>query len=373
MQVVDPSAYTPPYDRSLCAALAAAGADVELITSRFPYGPVPPAEGYRASESFYRRALGRPRGEGARRAAKLAEHVPGMLGARRAAARADVVHYQWLPLEPLDPLLLPRSVPRAFTAHKVSRRGSGPLQRATSRRLLSAMDAVVVHSEENARRLHTDLGVDRGRLHVIPHGAFDYLTRLSEERPLPEELAAVEQPVVLYFGTLRPHKGLEGLIDAFAGVDGAELWIVGMPDMPLEPLRERAARASRRIRFVPRYVTDAEIPAYMRRADLIVLPHRVVDESGPLYCGLAFGRPLLLSATGGFVEVAERHHAARLFPPGDVLALRAALAELLGDAEGRAELARAAAAAAAGPYSWSTIAERTLEVYRGLLEARSPR
>ena len=46
VQLVDPSAFTPPYDRSLAAALARAGVDVELVTSRFLYGPVPAPDGY---------------------------------------------------------------------------------------------------------------------------------------------------------------------------------------------------------------------------------------------------------------------------------------------------------------------------------------
>jgi len=46
VQVLDPSAFGPPYDHALSAALARCGADVELVTSRFAYGPVPPAEGY---------------------------------------------------------------------------------------------------------------------------------------------------------------------------------------------------------------------------------------------------------------------------------------------------------------------------------------
>ena len=49
VQIVDPPAYTPPYDRALCAALARSGAEVELVTSRFAYGPVPPPEGYRVT------------------------------------------------------------------------------------------------------------------------------------------------------------------------------------------------------------------------------------------------------------------------------------------------------------------------------------
>ena len=78
VDVVDPSAFTPPYDHSLCGALAQAGVDVELVTSRFAYGPVPEAAGYRRREQFYRWAPGAP-GSRLRFAAKLAQHVPDML------------------------------------------------------------------------------------------------------------------------------------------------------------------------------------------------------------------------------------------------------------------------------------------------------
>lgn len=365
VQIVDPSAYTPPYDHSLSAALAAAGADVELVTSRFLYGPAPAADGYRVTLSFYRRAARPDRGARSRRAAKLVEHVPSMLAARRAAQAADVVHYQWLPIEALDAALLARGRPRVFTAHKVLRRG-GPLQLAASRRLMRRMDAIVALSGSGARVLRSELGAAGPRVEVIPHGAFDYLTRLPEERPLPAELEEVHAPVVLFFGGVRPHKGVDVLIEAFRAIEGAELWIVGMPSVPLAPLRALAEASRSPVRFVAHYVTDAEIPAFMRRADVLVLPHRVVDESGPLYCGLAFGKPMLLSGVGGFAEVAEQHGAARLFPPGDARALRASLAELLADAGARRELAAAAAGAAAGPYSWRSIAERTLELYRAL-------
>ena len=58
---VDPSAYTPPYDRSLSEALARAGLDVTLATSRFDFGEVPPAHGYTVDDrAFYRWLPGRP-------------------------------------------------------------------------------------------------------------------------------------------------------------------------------------------------------------------------------------------------------------------------------------------------------------------------
>lgn len=369
VQIVDPSAYTPPYDHSLCAALARAGADVELVTSRFLYGPAPPTDGYRVTEAFYRGASRRGLGARARVALKLAEHVPDMLRYRRLARRADVVHYQWLPVQPLDVHLLPPARPRVLTAHDVLPREPRRGQLAATRRLLRRMDAVVVHSEHGARRLRAEPGVEAGRVHVIPHGAFDYLTRLPEERPLPAELAATEGPVILCFGLIRPYKGVDVLLEAFASVEGAELWVVGMPRMGLEPLRELARGGPGTVRFVPRFVADPEIPAFFRRADLVVLPYREIDQSGVLYTALAFGKPLVLTSVGGFVEVGEGHGAARLVPPGDPEALAAALRELLADPGARERLAASAARAAAGPYSWDAVAERTLALYRDLLAA----
>src|SRR5690349_20590352 len=101
VHVVDPSAYSPPYDHALCAALARRGADVELITSAFAYGQAPPPDGYGLRELFYRHAIGPARSR-LRQASKLAEHVPNMLRYRRIARAADVVHFQWLPVQHLD-------------------------------------------------------------------------------------------------------------------------------------------------------------------------------------------------------------------------------------------------------------------------------
>jgi len=364
VQLVDPSAFTPPYDRALAAALAAGGAEVELLTSHFLYGPVPEPRGYAVRECFYRRTAARGLDAPGRRAFKVAEHLPDMLRLRRRLD-ADVVHYQWLSVPALDAHLLPPRRPRVMTAHYVLPPAASRRQIATVRRTFGAMDAVIAHSEHGARSLRERVGLDPGRVHVIPHGALDYLTKLPEEKPLPTELEGAEGPVILFFGLLRPYKGLEVLLDAFARVEGAELWIVGNPRMEVEPLRHAAASASGRVRFVTRFVDDAEIPAIFRGADLVALPYLDAEHSGVLYTGLAFGKPLLLSEVGGFSEVAATG-AARLVPPGDAAALAATLSELVADPSARDRLAAAARAAAAGPYSWDAIAAQTLDVYRDL-------
>jgi glycosyltransferase involved in cell wall biosynthesis len=363
VQVVDPSAYTPPYDHALSAALARAGADVELVTSAFAYGAVPAVDGYALRELFYRHARGAP-GSPARRAAKLIEHVPDMLRYRRAARPADVVHFQWLAVPWLDPWLLPRR-PLVLTAHDLLPREPRLGQARAQRRCYAAADALVVHSDYGRRQLIEATGLEPSKVRVIRHGAFEHLTRLPHEQALSDELGQVSGPVVLFFGLLRPYKGIEVLLDAWRGVHDAELWIVGRPRMPLDPLR---VRASAGVRLIPRFVADVEIPAYFRRADIVVLPYSRTerfDFSGVLATALAFGKPIVLTDVGGFSEVAETG-AALLVPPDDPDALHEALVGLIEDPEARERLATAAAAAAAGPYSWDEAARNTLALYREL-------
>ncbi len=233
IHVVDPSAYTPPYDHALCRALGNAGADVELYTSRFAYGDVPPADGYVRREWFYRlghRGSVAGRRSRARLALKLIEHVPDMVRYRRAAIGADVVHFQWLTVQPLDVHLLPwrRWTPLGvrpklvLTAHDVMPREPRTGQLRAQRRLYEHFDAIIVHSEHGRARLVGELGVDPELVHVIPHGAFMYLAEGPIGSPPPHEAVG---PVVLCFGLIRPYKGIDVLLEAWRGVDSEGIGI----------------------------------------------------------------------------------------------------------------------------------------------------
>ena len=340
VQLVDPSAFTPPYDRALAAALARAGAEVELLTSRFLYGAVPPAEGYRVEERFYRRSAARGLDAPARLAFKAAEHVPDMLRFRRDAA-ADVVHYQWLTVPSLDVHLLPQRRPRVMTAHYIlpprpSRRQAAPPAASSTGWTPSSPTPSTAPPGCATRSASTGQGPRHPPRRLrLPHP------------PARREAAAARAGGSRGPGDplLRPAPPLQGDREparAFRQVEGAELWIVGNPRMDVAPLRAPPLTGAA-VRFVTRFVDDAEIPAIFRRADLLVLPYLDAEHSGVLYTGLAFGKPMVLSAVGGFPEVAATG-AGGLVPPGDAEALAAALAELVDDEAARAELAAAARA-----------------------------
>jgi glycosyltransferase involved in cell wall biosynthesis len=168
---------------------------------------------------------------------------------------------------------------------------------------------------------------------------------------------------VLCFGLLRPYKGVDVLLEAWRGITGAELWVVGAPRMDTAPLH---AAAPPGVRFVERFVSEGEAAALMRRAELAVLPYREIDQSGVLFTALGFGVPLVLTAVGGFPEIAGAG-AATLVPPGDPAALHEALRTLLADPDERARLATAAQRLAADKHDWAAIARAHLELYAALL------
>src|ERR671926_279034 len=148
--VADPPAFTPTYDHELAAALARAGADVELVTSRFRFGDAPAAVGYRRSEVFYPLSGRLFRRSPLRIPVKLLEHPLGL--AQLRGRGADVVHVEWLAAPPLDDRLLRLRAPAVFTAHDLLPRRTAS-RRALWRRLLGRFERVVVHSERGRARL----------------------------------------------------------------------------------------------------------------------------------------------------------------------------------------------------------------------------
>ncbi len=359
VDLVDPPAYSLPYDHALAVALAGLGVDVRLVTSRFAYGSAPAPEGYVREELFYRHAVGAA-GSRLRALSKRVEHPFDVLRYSRAAGRrAEVRHFQWLTVPRLDLRTLPRG-PNVLTIHEPLKRDRRPFPASAFR----AVEAIVVHTDDARQRVIADHGLESDRVHVIRHGVLTGDPARADGQ-LPPELPQTDLPVVLCFGLIRPYKGVETLLRSWRGIADAELWIVGRPMIDLASLRREAPP---NVRILGRFVTPAEEAALFARADLVVLPYRRSERfgfSGVLATALGCGKAIVLSEVSGLDEVAAIG-AARGVAPGDVDALHAALADLLADASERDRLAVAAAEAAATVYSWDAAARATLSLYRGL-------
>ncbi len=350
MRVVlaDPAAFTPQYDHELAAALARAGAEVELVTSRFRFGDAPAAAGYLRTDVFYpvtSRLFGRSR---LRLPFKVLEHPFGM--AWLAAVPRDVLHVQWLAAPPMDDGLFRPRGPAVFTAHDLLPRRTARRERLW-RRLLGRFDRIVVHSRRGAEILE-GLGVQHERVRVIPHPVFPS----DPER-------ADDGRTLLCLGVIRPYKGLADAVEVVKRLDGARLLVVGDPLEPVEPY-QFAARdlAEWRLGYLP----ERELDRALGEATVALFPYRAeLDQSGALLRALGAGVPAVVYDVGGLADPVRAYGAGRVVPAGDVEALRAAAGELLGDREAL-EQARAGAQRAREALTWDAAAAAHLELYREL-------
>jgi glycosyltransferase involved in cell wall biosynthesis len=345
--LVDPPAYTPPYDRALAAALAHAGLDVELITSRFRHGPVAKPDGYRVRELFYGVSSRLPDSR-ARLAVKGIEHVVGL--GRLALLRPDVVHLQWADIPQLDAWLLRTRAPLVFTAHDL-------LPRRTAhriglwRRLFDRFERVVVHSESGRAALEA-FGVAEAKLRVIPHPVF----RAPVER-------RGDGRTALALGLIRPYKGLDDSIEAVRRVEGARLLVAGDAR---EPLDEYRAAAGPTAEWRLGWLGPSELADALAVSTVALFPYRPeIDQSGALLQALGAGVPAIVYDVGGLTEPIRTFGAGRVVTAGDVDGLAAALRELLDD-PGALAAARAGAERARAELTWEAAARAHLSLYREL-------
>jgi glycosyltransferase involved in cell wall biosynthesis len=347
MRVVlaDPPAFTPQYDHALAAALARAGADVELVTSRFRFGDAPAPSGYERSEPFYPLSSRLFRRSPLRIPVKAVEHTPGMLGLLRR--KPHVLHLQWLAAPELDRYLLRPRVPAVFTAHDLLPRRTAA-KRSLWRTLLERFDRVVVHSDAG-RAVLAELGVEAT---VIPHPVF------PTDPPRTDD-----GHTLLSLGTIRPYKGLADAIAATKLVDGARLLVAGDPLEPLNGYRTQAGSVAEwRLGYLP----QAELERSLGDATVALFPYRPeLDQSGALLQALGAGVPAVAYDVGGIAEPIRRFGAGRVVEAGDVEALAAAVRELLDDSDALAE-ARAGARRAREALTWDAAAAAHLALYEEL-------
>jgi glycosyltransferase involved in cell wall biosynthesis len=338
--LADPPAYTPYYDHELAEALAREGAEVEVVTSRFRFADLPAAIGYRRTELFYPLSGRLFRRSRLRLPMKVLEHPFGML--RLRSRPADVVHVQWLSVPQLDARLLRLRAPSVFTAHDLLPRRTAS-KRELWQRILRKFDRVVVHSERGRETLR-ELGVD-ARVIPLPISRSD-VVRADDGRTL------------LFFGVIRPYKGLEDALEVVRRIDDARLLVAGDPAQPIA--REGSERVEWRLGYLP----EREVDRALGEGTVALFPYRPeLDQSAALATALGAGVPAICYDVGGIAEPVKRFGAGRAVVAGDVDALTAAARELLDDPVAL-QSAREGARRAAETLTWDASARAHLDVYR---------
>lgn len=377
--LIDPSLFTLPYDRELALGLGRIGHHVTLHTRRLRADEQ--AGGVRLTTRFYPLATRRALPRLPRLALKGVEHAFGMAALVSALRRErpDVIHFQWLPVPLLDRCFLPglrRIAPIVLTVHDSTPFNGDPasmLQRLKLQRSYGAFDALIVHTEGFRAQLIAE-GIAPERVTQIPHGLLAGL--------LPDAGAAatemrVDPLTFLLFGHIKPYKGVDVLIEAFALLPPAlraraRLHVVGRPYMDVAPLLELARQRgiAAQLSFEPRFVPEAQIPALFGPGTVAVFPYREIEASGAFTIAVAHGRPILATRIGAFAEQLQDGVHGALVPIDDPAALSVAMERLIADRDFAARCATHVRALGLAVPDWAEIGRRTAQVYAATVARR---
>lgn len=260
--------------------------------------------------------------------------IPSMLRALRFLGRhrPEAVLFQWWTGAVLHSYLLLALAARLQGAriiievHEIQDTGEAKMVQARSyvrrfgRRLMSMANGYVVHSEFDRVALGRTFGVGQRPVRVVRHGPFSHYA-VAESAPLRE----VREDVcnILFFGTIRPYKGLEDLVRAFESLvsEGERCWLTVVGETwedwnrPIEMIESSEHRD--RITLVNHYVSDAEASRWFAGADVVSLPYRRSSASGPLHLTMGAGLPVVVTDVGGLREATRGYGGAVLVSAAD--------------------------------------------------------
>lgn len=379
--IMDMLCMTPFYDRYLIEALSKKDPAIALGSISFHLDP-----GY-----FKRYGIKRLRivdlvaklrinNKPLRQALKLAEYVINLasLSAAMIFKRPGIIHVHWIPLITRTSLELwflkltqLLGVKIVYTVHNVLPHDTGFSYRDKFRNVYHTMDALICHTAQAKDELMRDFGISAEKIWVIPHGPLCHDVIMPSREDAREALRyRNDQTVFLIFGTIRPYKGIEILLDAWQRVickcKDALLVIAGTGDpayiqVIISKIAALALSDSVHQNF--KFIPDNELPVYIQAADVLVYPYKDVTQSGALLTGMAFGKPIVASALGAFKETLRNGKAGILVEPDNVKELANALIMLIKSPQERARLGAAALEELNNKYSWDAIADKTIQCY----------
>jgi glycosyltransferase involved in cell wall biosynthesis len=190
------------------------------------------------------------------------------------------------------------------------------------RTLFSRVDAVVVHSAELATLARSMVGPHTA---VVTADMPPHLPLFTPPAPAPAEYVPTNR--LLFFGTVRPYKGLDVLLRAMANVPQVSLLVAGDIWTHARALRTQidSLGLTDRVRLRPGYVPGPQIPELFADVDALVLPYRTGTASQNVLLALAMGVPVIATRAGTLGAQVHDGVDGMLAEPDDVVALTDAL------------------------------------------------
>jgi len=202
-----------------------------------------------------------------------------------------------------------------------------------------------------------------------PHPVFEIFGAPMAKAEARKALGIAAKNVILYFGYVRPYKGVMTLLEAMqrlreqqAEIGETTLLVVGefYDDEQKYRQRARALNLDSCVRFVADYVPNDHVARYFCAADVVALPYLSATQSGIAQIACNFDKPVIATNVGGLAEVVVHEKTGFLVPPNDPRALAEAMRKFY--RENREDGFAANVKIEKKKYSWDRVVEAIEEL-----------
>lgn len=218
--------------------------------------------------------------------------------------------------------------------HNANSHDAKPWEKALTQRLVQRIDEAWTLSEDVSKQLE-------GQRKELPittafHPLYEHFAPLISRDAAREQLHMPAAPkLVLFFGLIRPYKGLEWLLDAATELqkNGEDVCfcIAGEPYTDWEPYQRviDASPAPERFYTHLRFIPKEDVHVFFSAADLVCLPYASASQSGVTAIAMHYHKPVVATDVGGLKEYFDGNPIGHICAPRDVHALTEAIREAL--------------------------------------------
>ena len=380
--LIDACQFSANYNYCLLDALAKKGERIVYATTKFAHGHIPNPPDVVVFRCFFflARLAGRVTSSGpVRRFLRAIEYPLNLLFLLTYVLikRIKVIHFIWVVSPRLDYQLirLLRLTGRhvVYTAHNPfpHEPKAGDIRKYS--RIYQRVDHVIALTNFTRNEIMAHCGIPSEKISVMPHGDYEVLfSQYGCNDDLAEKVRqkAGNRKIIAFLGHIRPYKGLEVFVDAFALIKQRQpdfFFLVAGSVLvgDKKSWEEKLAKSCKPddlwadIRFVP--VED--LKAYLSVIDVLVQPYISASQSGNTIMAYSAGVPVISTNVGGLGEMTEDGKTGYVIPPGDPEAITDAISRCF-KGDNHKKMSRNARRAAAEQFNWEKIAGQTAAVYR---------
>jgi beta-1,4-mannosyltransferase len=251
-------------------------------------------------------------------------------------------------------------------SHSAKTKRDVSISRYISQRTSNIADAKIIHSNIAINEM-LENGLNIDNTFVIPHGSYIdvYPKSITRDQARVKLGVKPNEIMILFFGLIRPYKGVDKLIEAYSRLSSKNIRLVIAGRCIDSTIHKKIVSLRKTIKFdfYDGHIVDDDVAIYFNASDIVCLPFNKITTSGSVLLALSFGKPIVAPRIGDLINLPS--NIGFLYDPTKTNSLLDSLSEAVSSKQLKSK--SESASRYANTLSWDKIAKITLDVYRKVL------